>query len=70
MGKYYLTFIHLNDQLVEPIVPYATLGTPVEAPNAIKERKSQETAIALTPIVNQRVVLLRTRTGIIYRNLQ
>ena len=69
--------IPLNDQLVEPIAPYARLGTPAKAPGTVGVRKWQETAIASILTADQlRALLLRTAVpltsgrGIIYQNWQ
>lgn len=52
--------IHLNDQPAVSIVPYVRLGTPAETSNTLKVWEAQKTAIALTLIVNQCAMLLRT----------
>ena len=39
--------IHLHDHPVGPVVPYASLGTPAKALNAVEAWKSQETGLPL-----------------------
>lgn len=56
--------IHLDDQPVGPIAPYARLGSPVETPNTLKLRESWRITITSTLTVDQCAVLLRTLSPI------
>ena len=52
--------IHLNNQLVDPVVLSARLGTPAETHNIINVWKLQGTVTASTLTVDQHAMLLKT----------
>ena len=50
--------MHFNDQVVGSLAPDARLGTPAEAPNAIKVQNYREIHMAPTLTVDEYAMLL------------